>query len=335
MSDLTSQPLDYFTTLADWRHQYYDVSVGIADPENHAYVVHMINPGRDKPYDLGQFEALLQDPRVAELQALVFQIDYDYWNDGDTFKVVLEAICAAKDKFPHLKALFVGDAVGDRAPEFKKSKVRISDISPFLVAFPELEVLQVAGYLGEDGDCNLNCQGLRHEHLKTLIIETADITQHNIEQVCSMDLPELEYFELWFGRKDRYRSALPPLNPIFSGKIYPKLKYLGICSSEELDTLLPEIIAAPIIDRLAVLNLKMGTLVDAQIEILLDNLATDRLKVLDVTGNNLSEEAIAKLARQPYQVISTHQFGSENYRYHENNEGYEARIMNRHDALYE
>lgn len=335
MSDLTL-PLNYFTTLADWRREYYNRQVGIVDPENSAYVVRMGYSKRDQPYDLSQFEALLQDPRLAEIQALVLQTDYNYWDQRHTFKPALAAICDAKSMFPSLKALFIGDVVGDRAPEFKRSKVQIFDIGSLLTAFPKLEVLQVAGYLGtSDENYSLRCQGLRHEHLKSLIIETADITQDNIEQICSMDLPELEYFELWFGRDYQYRNALLPLAPIFSGNTYPKVKYLGICSYEATKTLVAEISKAPIMKRLVVLDLKMGTLVDDDLEPLLDSSITENLKVLNVTGNKLSQEAIAKLAQQSYQIISSHQFGLQDYKYPENEEGYEERRMSRHDALYD
>ncbi|MBE9013666.1 HEAT repeat domain-containing protein, partial [Pseudanabaenaceae cyanobacterium LEGE 13415] len=232
---LEHRPLSYFTTLADWRHEIYNPQIGITDPENNAYVVRMTNSGRSGSYDLSQFEALLNEPRLAELQALVFQIDYNYCDEDHTFGVAIEAICDAQERMPNLKALFVGDSEGGhfversyRAPEFRKSKIRVFDIRPFLEAFPKLEVFQCYGYFAE---YTLECAGLRHESLKSLIIETSDMLYENIEQLCSIELPELEYFELWVGRS--YHSSGSPLDrmlPVLSGYAFPKLKYLGLCS---------------------------------------------------------------------------------------------------------
>jgi hypothetical protein len=366
---LDHQPLSYFTTLADWRFETYNPQVGITDPENNAYVVRMTNSGRssrsgqEPVYDLSQFEALTQDPRAAELQALVFQMDRcdGYEVDNHTFDIAQQAICAAQDRFPQLKALFVGDSQDDHSYQFRfrKSYICVSDIRPFLSAFPKLEVLQIFGrFRAEEyfGDCTiLQCAGLRHEHLKSLIIETADISPVNIEQLCSINLPELEYFELWIGRSCIHGSAVKPLAPILTGNTYPKLKYLGLCSSEEAGILVQKVIESPIMEKLVVLDLKMGTLSDFvildmsgnsvnQVELLLNNAATSKLKVLNVTGNYISPHTMAQLSQQSYQVISDYQVRhEEDGRYYDEedsddydeDESYNARQRSRHYALYE
>jgi hypothetical protein len=340
---LNHRPLSYFTTLADWRFETYNAQVGVTDPENNAYVVRMTNSGRsgrsgESPvYDMSQFQALLQDQRVADVQALIFEMDYNYWDEENTFRIALEAIVAAKDTFPNLKALFVGDSEGDRAPEFKKSKVRVFDITPFLASFPQLEVLQVFGYFGEYEGYTLTCQDYRHENLKTLIVETSDITQENIEQICSIDLPALEYLELWFGREYEYVSAVPPLKSIFAGETYPNLKYLGLCSSEEIQTLIESIAPSALMQQLVVLDIKMGILTEAGIAPLCNPSLTSNLKILNVSGNDLSDAGLEKLIAQNYQVISTHQISPE-YEYYdeeEETEDEESRYMNRRYALYE
>jgi hypothetical protein len=338
---LKRKPLNYFKTLTNWRFETYNPQVGIADPVNNAYVVRMGNTGRVNAYDLSQFEALLNDPRISELEALVFQIDRQRGTGSEhTFSVAMEAICEAKASLPNLKALFIGDSEGDRAPEFKKSKLMVFDIRPLLESFPRLEVLHVFGYFGwsdwHDSECTyiLTCEGLRHENLKTLIIETADIRQENIQQLCSMDLPNLEYFELWFGRDYHYNNIIDPFRPILDGHTYPNIKYLGLCSSEAGKKLVQAILESPISDRLAIIDLKMGTLADADLEPLLNNSAPIKFEVLNITGNKLSDNAIAQLAKQPYQVISDYQFGVNDWD-DDDEEDYESRRMNRHSALYE
>lgn len=303
---LDHQPLSYFTTLANWRQEIYNPQTGITDPINNAYVVRMTNTGRERSgYNLSQFKSLLKDPRLSELQALVFQIDYNYWDKDHTFGVALEEICEAQEQFPNLKALFVGDSEGDRSYEYRKSKVKVFDIRPLLEAFPNLEVLQVFGHFGE---YDLECQGLRHETLKTLIVETADLNDANIEQLCEMDLPALEYFELWYGRYHRYRGGdrrTSELTSILAGLSYPKLKYLGLCSNENANFLLKEVLASPIEEQLIVLNLERGTLND--IQPLLDHDGLPNLRLLNVSGNNLDDSAIARLNDLPFDILAENQ----------------------------
>ncbi len=337
---LTQRPLNYFKTLNNWRFETYNPQVGITDPLNNAYVVRMGNLGRAHSYDLSQFEALLKDPRVAELEALIFQIDRNHGTGEEhTFGVAIEAICEAKEQLPNLKGVFVGDSEGYRAPEFKRSKIAVFDIRPFLEAFPRLEILQIFGYFGygdwHDSECSyiLSCEGLRHEHLKTLIIETSDIRQENIQQLCSMDLPALEFFELWLGRNYHYKNILEPLAPILAGNTYPNLKSLGLCSAEAGKRLLQAFLEAPIRDRLAVLDLKMGAFQDAELETLLEASSSTALKALNVTGNKFSEAAISQLSQQSCQLISDYQYGIDDWPDYDNEE--EADSFTRHTALYE
>jgi hypothetical protein len=324
---LKHQPLSYFSTLTDWRFEIYNPQIGITDPENNAYVVRMNNSGRSEEYDLSQFELLLQDQNVSRLEALVFQIEVKNWYKRNTFKFVTDAICKNKQSFPLLKALFVGDREGIGAIEtegvqeensisdFRRSNLYIFDIRSFLEAFPKLEVLQIFGRLGGYRTNPLDCTGLRHKHLKSLIIEMAHISQQNIVQLCSMDLPNLEYLELWFGKSPEYGSAVQALEPVLIGSIYPNLKYLGLCSSEEAALLLKKVIESPIIKKLLVLDLKRGTLDDSVLPFLLDSSTAEKLNILNVSGNYFSREAVTQLLHQPYQVIAKHLFADHGYDY--------------------
>lgn len=353
---LKHRPLSYFTTFADWRFEDYNPATGITDPTNNAAVLRMTNSGRssqraplEEVYDLSQFEALLEDPRAGELEALIFQIDYNYWDSPHTFGVALEAICDAKNKFSNLKALFVGDSEGDHAPAFRKSKLSVFDIRPFLEAFPRLEVLHVFGSFGCYDNYVLKCAGFRHEHLKTLIIETADITQPNVEQLCSIDLPELEYFELWSGRNHHF-SALPYLQPIFDRRVYPKLKYLGLCSSEEINILVQQLVQAPLMSKLIALDLNMSSPQEdyyydnnpqLNLHPLKDPKIVKNLQLLNLSGLFYSSPIIAELSQNIPQVIALGQDGGcffESYTQEElgaDNESHQLSSLWRHAALYE
>jgi hypothetical protein len=324
---LTDDPLSYFITLAEWRWEVYNPEIGIVDPENNAYIVTLDYVSLDhRQYrsDLSQFEALIKDPRIGELQALIFQISIP---DSHFFGIALEAIHDARNLFPHLRGLFIGDRNGDRAPEYRKSKVEVFDIKPFLVDFPDLEILQVYGHFGA---YTLECAGVRHEKLRTLIIETADISEENIKQIGEIDLPNLEYLELWLGRwrnpADRVTAALAP---ILLHNATPKLKYLGLCSDECTDGLIADLLTTPIVSQLAVLDFKMGTMTDRGVDYLLDSPDLTNLRYLNVSGNYLSEHSIAKLQKLGCAIDASNPHdlaNEEDYRY---SDGY------RHWALHE
>jgi hypothetical protein len=182
----------------------------------------------------------------------------------------------------------------------------VSDISPILKAYPNLEVLQVRGSI--DRYSSLNLEDLRHDCLKTLIVETADITDRNFAQICALTLPALEYLELWLGRQ---LSSIDSLTPILLGESFPNLSYLGLRSSEETDRIASSLVQSPIIDRLAVLDLSMGTLTDEGAETLLNCPAIARLHTLNVSNNRLSEYMIEELSELKCRVIADAQENSE------------------------
>jgi hypothetical protein len=323
---LDREPLSYFTTLSDWRWEIYNPEVGIIDPENNAYVVQMtvkleyeertanFNPFQyhqsEIIYDLSQFEYLIKDPKICQLQALIFQINDEFENGDEQsmFEMALVAINNARDLLPNLQGLFIGASKENWPTGYRRSKLSVSDIRPFLESFPDLEILQVFGRFSDDeyqdeGYTSLDCAGLRHENLKTLIIETAYLAESNLDQIGGIELPNLEYFELWLGKLDIARSRISTaLAPILYDNASPNLKYLGLCSDEDTDSLIAEILPSSIIDRLAVLDFKMGTMTSKGADYLLNSPDLSNLKYLDVFGNYLPEDAILKLQQLPCSV---------------------------------
>lgn len=327
---LEHDPLSYFTTLADWRWEVYNPEVGIVDPENNAYSVTMANSGsRNYPtgYDLSQFQSLIKDPRIDELEALIFAIDP---TGNYSFGVAMEAIIDGRDLFPNLRGLFIGDSTGDYDPEYKRSKMHVFDIKPLLEAFPNLEILQVFGRF--DYDYTLECAGFRHENLKTLIIETAHLSELNLNQIGAIDLPNLEHFELWFGKWGHSSSdIINALTPILSGISSPKLKYLGLCSDAYTDSSIAEVLKTPLISQLAVLDFKMGTMTDKGVDYLLNSPDLGNLKYLNVYGNYLSEHSIVRLQQLGCPIDASNPYYPDNL----NEDDYRSLAESRRWALHE
>lgn len=290
-----------YTKLESWRLHQFNPQVGIKAPASNAYIVQFRGSGRNS-MDMEEFHALLQDPQASQLQALVCEIEYDRSDRKVAFGVVLEALCDAREDLPNLKALFIGDK---EEHEFRKSKLHVFDIRPILEAYPNLHVLQVRGCFDE---YELECKFLRHENLKTLIVETADLNNQNLAQICALELPELEYFELWLGRQlwDEV-STIDNMLPIIFGESFPNLSYLGLRSCEYTNLLVETVVQSPIIERLAVLDFFKGTLSDYGAEALLNCPAINRLFTLNIANNCVSPEMVQRLLQLNCLVIADSQ----------------------------
>lgn len=297
------QPLGYFTTFADWQVEPYDPQVGITDPEMNAYAVRMTNTGRERTYDLNQFKVLLQDPRVTDLQALVFEIDDHTWKlNHPPFSAAVTAICEAQPLLPNLKALYVKDREGG---EFDRSasKLTVSDFHPLLQAFPDLEVLQING---EHTHFQMisDCADLHHDKLKTLMIHVLGLMPGALEQFCAMSLPRLEYFDIWLDPDrspgERVTRAMMPL---LSGETYPNLKYLGLCGCPDGDNLIKKTIKSPIMKQLVGLDLKTNEITDVGALVLWRNQdKLPNLKFLNLSRNSISEQMVTHFQKLPCQV---------------------------------
>ena len=298
----------FFITLEDWDFEYFNPQVGIAEPENKAYAMLFQTGNQGERINLERFYTLLEDPNINKLEALICQIQgRGRWSQEDphSFGRVLEAICDASEKLANLKALFIGD-VGQH--EYRKSKLDVFDIRPILEALPNLELLQVRGRFN---NYTLECEFLKHESLRTLIIETADISNENFGKICALDLPNLEFLELWGGRWQAEPLIIDHLDLVFSGQSFPNLAHLGLVSSDFGDSLVEEIVNSPMIEQLCVLDLSKGSLSDAGAEVLLKCPAINQLHTLNITKCCVFEEMVQQLLQLDCHVIADGQQWSE------------------------
>src|SRR5436190_5616126 len=92
---------------------------------------------------VNQFMAYLDQAGVEQTTGFVVGMWGENWSgDADTADNVIEALVAARDKLPKLKALFVGDIISE---ENEISWINQGDISPLFQAYPDLEILTVRG----------------------------------------------------------------------------------------------------------------------------------------------------------------------------------------------
>ena len=208
-------------------------------------------------------------------------------------------------------------------------------MSSILEAYPNLELLKVRGF-AYNSDCGLSFTPLLHKNLKTLSIETGYmLCRKIIDQICELELPVLEYLELWLGNDEYYepasifygnenddsfnnieKSALNNLMPIITGKVFPKLKYLGLRSCNYSNAIAELIVHSPLLDNLKVLDLSMGNLSNEGAEFLLNCPKINQLHTLNVSKSILSSNMIEKLSNLKCRVITEPQTDDSEYRYY-------------------
>ncbi len=263
----------------------YDPEEGIQDPLDSApRLASEYDPptGRSMESLLSRF---LDDPAASQVVALVigpWEGLYDGQSDSSS---LVASLVAAKDRLRSLKALFFGDITYD---ECEISWINQSDVSPLLAAFPALEHFRVRG-----GNNLSFGDGLSHDSLRVLVIESGGLDGEVVRTVAAAQLPNLEHLELWLG--DEYYgggATVADLAPILSGEVFPKLKYLGLRDFDGADVLAVALADAPVLRRIEVLDLSLGTLGDEGVVALLQGGALSSLKRLDIHHHYVSDEVL-------------------------------------------
>ena len=234
----------------------------------------------------GVFNQFLSAPGSGSVTSFVVGV----WGDpsplGDSTSVV-KTLSEASSKLPALRVLFIGDIVSE---EFEISWIEQSDMAPIFAAYPELE------HFGVRGGTNLRFGPLNHGRLRSLVVESGGLDVSVVRDITSSSLPELEHLELWLGTEEYGGNAeVVDLAPILSGKIFPKLRYLGLRDSELTDAIAASVTHSPLLERLRVLDLSLGTLSDDGAAALLAGPGIKNLEFLDLHHHYCSDKMVSRL----------------------------------------
>ncbi|WAX81599.1 STM4015 family protein [Streptomyces sp. KMM 9044] len=201
---------------------------------------------------------------------------------------VIQALLAARDRLPALRSVFLGDITWE---ECEISWINQTDVTPLLNGFPALEEFGVRGGQG------LEFPALRHEALRSLTMETGGLPAEVVRGVGASELPALEHLDLWLGTSwYGADSEAADLEPILSGDRLPRLRHLALRNSEIQDEVAAAVASAPVVARLDVLDLSMGTLSDDGAVALLGGQPLTHLEKLDLHHNYLSEPLRQRLS---------------------------------------
>ncbi|MBE7210466.1 MAG: STM4015 family protein [Gluconacetobacter diazotrophicus] len=226
----------------------------------------------------------LDNPGSEEIPALIFGL---YGEHDSTPAPIIEALVALRERLPKLRGVFLGDIVSE---ENEISWINQCDVSPLFRAYPGLEHFRIRGTNG------LELGEIHHAKLKSLVIESGGLDVGVLREAVAEDLPGLERLEIWLGSESYGGNvSLSDLEPVLSGKKFPKLKYLGLRDSEIQDEIAAAVARAPVLARLETLDLSLGTLSDEGAAALLGSDAFYGLKKADLHHHYLSDGMMARL----------------------------------------
>lgn len=207
---------------------------------------------------------------------------------GDAAEIVAD-LAKSGPSLPELRHLFLGEMTYE---ECELSWINHSDVTPILNAFPRLESFRVRGGAG------LSFSKTRHESLKELAIESGGLSSSTIREIFQCEFPSLEHLELLLGEENYgFDGGVEDLQPLFAGKLFPKLKFLGLMNSTIANDIAAVLVNSPIVGRIESLDLSMGNLSDEGVRSLRGLAGHKQLQRLNITHHYASEAAVADLTR--------------------------------------
>ena len=231
---------------------------------------------------------LLEQPGSEDLTALVVG-GWEGIAEGASTEAIVKELVEAARRLPKLRALFLGDVTYE---ECELSWIKHPDVSPLLAAWPALEIFRVRG--SEE----LAFSRVRHEGLRELAVESGGLPRALLRQIFSLDLPNLEHLELLLGEANYgFDGDVSDLQPLLSGALFPRLKFLGLMNSEIADEIAAVVVNAPIVDRIETLDLSLGNMTDEGVRALRALAGKRNLKRLNLSHHYASTRQIKALQK--------------------------------------
>lgn len=243
-----------------------------------------------------RIDVLLHQPGADQLAGLIVGA----WSramEGESSKEFIASFVAEASRLPRLRSLFIGEMIVE---ECEISWINQTDVSPVLKAFPQLQELRVRGGNG------LAFSRIRHDGLRSLAIETGGLPRSVIREVFQCEFPNLEHLELLLGEENYgFDGSVEDLQPLLSGRLFPKLRFLGLMNSTIANDIAAVVVNSPIVARIETLDLSLGNL-DAEGVRSLSGLATrSNLKRLNISHHFAPQQEVDRLIHSvPFEVIA-------------------------------
>jgi hypothetical protein len=279
--------------------ELFRIEEGIVDPASFAYNIRYLEEeDNGPPFWEEKWLAFINDPRVSEVSALVIGGDLEQVMMGESCAEEIESLVSGREKLPALKSLFLGG--NDTVYDDGELLFSLPDVSPIFLAFPQLEELRLYGWTREE---EFQIGTIHSEVLRSLSIATALLEPRILHDLWRAHLPALEHLELWLY--DTYHDNPPTIDdlaPLFSGKLFPRLRHLTLCLSQIEDDLAVALAASPLLERLKVLELSWGIFTDRGAQALLASPSLRQLEKLVISHHYCSDEIMQQLRALPIEV---------------------------------
>lgn len=230
---------------------------------------------------------ILADPEFAGIDELIVGCWGEAWDDNDGAQAIIDGIVENKEKFAHIKSLFIGDMDFE---ECEVSWIIQGNYEKLWDAMPQLEKLVIKGSSG------LALGTIKHENLKHLEIICGGLPADVIKEIQEAKLPSLETLLLYIGVEDYgFDGDASTVKDLLTLSDFPKLTYLGITDSEIQDALTEIVLDCKYMNQITTLDLSMGTMTDKGGQLILDKLSLyPNIKALNLEHNFLSDEMADK-----------------------------------------
>ncbi len=269
--------LQLFTRLQDWQSDKFNPKLGIINPTSNVYVLK----------SLEQLQSLQQLPQVSQLQVLISQLNAAQFSYDKKFRYIVDIFFDIHEYLSGIKAVCIDPNIS-RSP--------IGDVAAILKIYPYLDLLQIGNVY------QLDFSPIRHNNLKTLIVDSVDLNSRILQQIYKLELPALEYLDLGFITSNSTLPKATELMPIFSGNLFPNLKYLGIRGGTDYNEIATLLTRSALAHRLIGLDLSDGNLGGKGAEALLNCPAINHLQILNVSQNRLGKNMVQRLSKLKCQV---------------------------------
>ena len=298
-----SAPLDWFRSIPSLNEVYdnaktfYGRPVTDYEPDKHANAdgstAFRFRSDWDENHLLPNLRHFVEHEASANAVALVIGAWHGDDHEASSAEVV-QFLVDNRERLAGLRAIYIGDIVSE---ENEISWIKQSDIGPLLSAFPSLELLRARG-----GD-GLRLSSPAHASLRALTLETGGLPVDVVRDLGQADLPNLEHLELWLGTEEYGgNSSVEDLQPLLSGELFPKLRYLGLRNCEYADNVAAVIVNSPLVERIETLDLSLGVLSDEGGQPLLSLPGDGSIKDLRLHHHYLSDAMVGRLKDLPLTI---------------------------------
>ncbi len=230
---------------------------------------------------------ILADEEFAQIEELIIGCWGEAWEDS--CQPILDGIVEQKEKFSHIKRLFVGDMDFE---DCEVSWIIQGNYSKLWAALPNLKELTIKG------STDLELGEISHENLEALEIICGGLPTDIIEQITKAKLPNLKKLNLYLGSENYgFDGNEETIKKLLADSNFPKLEYLGINDSEIQDEVTKVVLSSKYMEQISTLDLSNGTLSDKGGELLCETLPKyPNIKMVDLHFHYLSNEMMKKLA---------------------------------------